>query len=88
MQGDPGGAGFRGGNSGNFEIVFFEAHHMTLFHTIQSGAGGAGGIGGAGSDPLSSVNLEQGAQGATGSVGANGDREFSYLQDLSGRKIY
>jgi hypothetical protein len=86
--GKRGGDGYRGGNSGNFEIKLKEAHSLTIFRTIETGTGGLGGKGGKGSPRLEALNLLEGPQGEEGRPGPNGDRETSYLIDVSGRISY
>ncbi|MGZ5279588.1 MAG: hypothetical protein ACXWC9_06585 [Pseudobdellovibrionaceae bacterium] len=83
--GGAGGSGFAGGSSGNFELEIFEAHQLALHSEINAGEGGSGGIGGLGEPDTSFVI--QGPVGPTGASGTAGDREFSYIKDLSGRRI-
>jgi hypothetical protein len=86
--GKRGGDGYRGGNSGNFEIKLKDAHSLTIFRTIETGIGGFGGPGGKGSPRIEAVNILEGPRGEEGRPGADGDRESSYLVDPSGRISY
>ncbi len=89
IKGGRGGDGYRGGNSGNFEMKISEAHSLTIYRTIETGVGGFGGPGGKGSPQMhDAINMMEGSPGDEGRPGAGGDREFSYLIDLSGRTAY